>query len=75
VTLSHGDIPALKWPAMTMDFGLASDELVAGLAPGTPVRFEFEQREPGEFVVTKIEKADPAAAGKPAAAHDAHGGH
>ncbi|KON81323.1 efflux RND transporter periplasmic adaptor subunit [Azoarcus sp. PA01] len=71
VTLTHGDIPALQWPAMTMDFAVASPDLVAGLAPGTPVRFEFEQGEPGEFVVTRIEKASQGAAGKPAA----HGSH
>lgn len=72
VTLTHGDIPALQWPAMTMDFGLASPDLVAGLSPGTPIRFEFEQREPGEFVVTRIGKADGAA---PAPAPAGHGGH
>ncbi|CAI07325.1 cation efflux system transmembrane protein [Aromatoleum aromaticum EbN1] len=71
VTLTHGDIPALQWPAMTMDFAVASPDLVANLAPGTPVRFEFEQRQPGEFVVTKVEKANGA---KPAAANG-HGSH
>nr|WP_211167108.1 efflux RND transporter periplasmic adaptor subunit [Aromatoleum evansii] len=67
VSLTHGDIPALQWPAMTMDFGVASKDLVAGVAPGTKVRFEFVQRAPGEFVVTRIEKSTAAAA--------AHGGH
>ena len=76
VTLTHGDIPALQWPAMTMDFGIASLELVANLAPGTPIRFEFEQREPGEFVVTRIEKAPKGVAGKSTAEPaTAHGGH
>ena len=76
VTLTHGDIPALQWPAMTMDFAVASPNLVADLAPGTPVRFEFEQRQPGEFVVTRIEKALKGAAGKPAAEPaTAHGSH
>ena len=75
VTLTHGDIPALQWPAMTMDFAVASPALVADLAPGTPVRFEFEQREPGEFVVTRIEKASKGAAGKPAAEPAAANGH
>ncbi|MCK0511618.1 efflux RND transporter periplasmic adaptor subunit [Aromatoleum buckelii] len=75
VTLTHGDIPALQWPAMTMDFAVASPELVADLAPGTPVRFEFEQRQPGEFVVTRIEKASKGTAGKPAAEPAAANGH
>ena len=72
VTLTHGDVPALQWPAMTMDFGVTSSGLVADLAPGTPIRFEFEQREPGEFVVTRVvtrvEKTD-------AGARPAGGGH
>ncbi len=73
VTLTHGDIPALQWPAMTMDFGLAAPELVAGLAPGTPVRFEFEQRAPGEFVVTRVERSGGGAA--PATGGSGHEGH
>ncbi|QDF98377.1 efflux transporter periplasmic adaptor subunit [Azoarcus sp. DD4] len=69
ITVSHGPIPALQWPEMTMDFGIASAEVVAGVAPGTAIRFRFEQRAPGEFVVTKIEPtaraADHAGHGKP----------
>ena len=60
------------WPAMTMDFALASNDVVAGLAPGAKVRFEFRAGEPGEFVVTRIEQAG----GKPKpATPPAHGGH
>jgi Cu(I)/Ag(I) efflux system membrane fusion protein len=70
VTLTHGEIPALRWPAMTMDFGLAAPELAEGLAPGTPVRFEFEQRAAGEFVVTRIERADGGT--PPANGHEGH---
>ncbi|ATE61111.1 efflux RND transporter periplasmic adaptor subunit [Thauera sinica] len=69
VTLAHGPIPALNWPEMSMDFGLARPDLAAGLAPGTAVRFEFEQRAPGEFVVTRIDEATPPAAGT---AHEGH---
>lgn len=67
VTLTHGEIPALKWPEMTMDFGLASPELVRGLAPGAPIRFRFEERGPGDYVVTRIEGLGDAAT--PAAEH------
>ena len=73
VTMTHGEIPALKWPEMTMDFGLAAPGIVAGLAPGTAVRFEFEQREPGEFVITRIERTAPA--GDPAPSRGTHEGH
>jgi len=57
VTVSHEPIPALKWPAMTMDFNLGSPEVVKGVAPGTAIRFEFEERGPGEFAITRIEPA------------------
>ncbi|MGA7179708.1 MAG: efflux RND transporter periplasmic adaptor subunit [Thiobacillaceae bacterium] len=55
VTITHQPIPALKWPSMTMDFQLASPDVIKGVAPGSPIRFEFEQRGPGEFVITRIE--------------------
>ena len=55
ITVTHQPIPALKWPSMTMDFNLAAPGLIKGFAPGTPIRFEFEQRGPGEFVITRIE--------------------
>jgi Cu(I)/Ag(I) efflux system membrane fusion protein len=55
VTITHEPIPALNWPRMTMDFQLAKPELVKGVAPGSAIRFEFEQRGPGEFVVTRME--------------------
>ncbi len=54
VAISHQAIPDLKWPAMTMDFNLASPDVVKGIAPGTPIRFEFEQRGPGEFAVVSM---------------------
>ena len=72
-TFTHEPIPALKWPDMTMDFGLDTPELTAGIAPGTPVRFTFEQRAPGEFVITRIDKVKPGAAS--AASDSAHGSH
>ena len=56
VSLSHEPIPALGWPEMTMDFGIADPTLVEGLEAGTPIRFRFEDRGPGEYVVTRIER-------------------
>jgi Cu(I)/Ag(I) efflux system membrane fusion protein len=57
VSVTHEPIPALQWPAMTMEFGLASPEVAKGVPPGAPMRFEFEDRGDGEFVITRIEKA------------------
>jgi Cu(I)/Ag(I) efflux system membrane fusion protein len=67
VSMNHEPIPALQWPAMTMDFGLDSADVAKGLLPGEPLRFTFEDRGDGEFVIIKMDKADPAAA--------AHKGH
>jgi membrane fusion protein, copper/silver efflux system len=55
VTITHKPIQALSWPGMTMDFQLASPGVIKGVEPGSPIRFEFEQRGPGEFVITRIE--------------------
>lgn len=38
VKLHHGPIPALKWPAMTMDFK-ASPQVIAAAKPGKKVSF------------------------------------
>ena len=54
LSLSHGAIASLKWPAMTMDFQLANPALLKGLRPGTAVSFEFVERQPGEWVITTI---------------------
>ncbi|AYH45456.1 efflux RND transporter periplasmic adaptor subunit [Azoarcus sp. DN11] len=59
VSITHGAIPALKWPPMTMEFALASPEVGKHIAPGSAIRFQFEQRAPGEFAVTRIEAAAP----------------
>ncbi len=66
ISVSHDPIPALKWPAMTMEFELADAEIANELLPGQAVHFSFEDRGDGVFVITAIEAMD-AAAGKPAA--------
>lgn len=40
VTLAHGAVPSLHWPAMTMDFA-ATPEQLQGLKVGDRVEFEF----------------------------------
>ena len=43
VTLDHGPVPALKWPAMTMTFRLGDPVLERGFKAGDRVRFGFDQ--------------------------------
>lgn len=54
LTLSHEAIASLKWPAMTMAFKVANHSLMAGLKPGDEVSFELVQRQPGEWVITRV---------------------
>ncbi|WP_342618507.1 efflux RND transporter periplasmic adaptor subunit [Rhodoferax sp. GW822-FHT02A01] len=54
VTISHGAIASLKWPAMTMDFQLANGALLKDLKPDAAIRFEFVERGKGEWVITRI---------------------
>ncbi len=54
VSVNHGAIASLKWPAMTMEFKVANPALLQGLKPGAPVAFEFVERGQGDWVVTGI---------------------
>jgi Cu(I)/Ag(I) efflux system membrane fusion protein len=54
VSITHAPIPALQWPAMTMDFALANPSLAANIEPGTPIEFEIVERGAGEWVITRM---------------------
>jgi len=43
ITISHGPVETLKWPAMTMGFK-ATPEQVASVQVGQKVEFEFESQ-------------------------------
>lgn len=55
VTLDHGDIAELQWPAMKMGFAI-KPELLAGIKVGDKVNFEIDWNGKAG-TVTKIEKA------------------
>ena len=54
VSIAHGPVAELKWPAMTMEFKVANAALLPALTPGTEVDFEFVERAPGEWVITRV---------------------
>ena len=56
LTISHGPVADLKWPAMTMDFEAPKAGLPPGLKAGDRVAFEFAQTPGGEYAVTRIER-------------------
>ena len=56
VTISHGPIEGIGWPAMTMGFSVGSPEVLRGLNVGDPVAFRF-QKAGADYVITSINKA------------------
>lgn len=54
--ISHGPIPALKWPAMTMTFRAADKTLLASAKPGGEIEFDMlaEPNKNGDYVITRI---------------------
>ena len=42
VNLSHAPIPAVNWPAMTMDFAVAPEVDLSALKPGQQVEFKMK---------------------------------
>ncbi|MBI5784717.1 MAG: efflux RND transporter periplasmic adaptor subunit [Rhodocyclales bacterium] len=56
VSITHEPVASLGWPAMTMEFIPANPALFSGVKPGSHIAFEFVERSPGEWVVTKVEK-------------------
>ncbi|MBL8348451.1 MAG: efflux RND transporter periplasmic adaptor subunit [Rubrivivax sp.] len=79
VTLNHGPVPTLKWPAMTMDFKTANASMFNGLKTGQRVSIEFVERQGGDYVLTSIAAAPASAvpatapaAKPPATTHSGH---
>ena len=56
VTLDHGDIAELQWPAMKMGFAI-KPELLAGIKVGDKVNFEIDWNGKAG-TITRIEKVD-----------------
>lgn len=53
ITIQHGAIAALNWPAMTMNFRVASADLLRGVTVGSRIHFVL-RTERGTLVVTQI---------------------
>ena len=54
VTISHGAVPAVRWPPMTMVFSVTQDKLT-GLTAGDRVSFSF-LIEGGRATIVSIQK-------------------
>ncbi|WP_322400384.1 efflux RND transporter periplasmic adaptor subunit [Massilia luteola] len=62
VTISHGPIPSLKWPAMTMGFMPPAGGLAQDIRVGDTVRFEIRATHAGRYEIVSIAR-DAAAPG------------
>jgi len=67
LTISHGPVAALNWPAMTMDFSADGLALPGTLQPGDAIRFQVEKAPDGSFRAVEIEPSG----GEPG--HPGHG--
>jgi Cu(I)/Ag(I) efflux system membrane fusion protein len=76
ISLNHGPVETLKWPAMTMEFKVANEALLKELKPGAKVSVEFVERQPGEWVITRVTAGTAGkGGGAPAPAANPHAGH
>jgi Cu/Ag efflux protein CusF len=57
LNISHGPIPAIGFPAMTMDFAVAHGVDLGALKPGMRVDFTIEQGAGGTFEIQSVSPA------------------
>lgn len=57
VNITHEAIPALKWPAMTMDFKVADKKSLARVKTGQAVSFGLSKDPKDGYVISHIESA------------------
>lgn len=61
ITLSHGPIPSLQWPPMTMGFKPPSTGLPDNIRVGGQVSFDFRANDDGSYEILRIAPAAGAA--------------
>jgi Cu(I)/Ag(I) efflux system protein CusF len=55
VNVSHGPIPALGWPAMTMDFPVAPNVDLRSVKPGSRINFSLEKGKGGMYEIRSLQ--------------------
>ena len=63
LNLTHDPIPALGWPAMTMDFMVKPGVIPADLAPGETIHFVLEESPEGMWEIAEIHRMGEALPG------------
>ncbi|HRX62828.1 MAG TPA: efflux RND transporter periplasmic adaptor subunit [Candidatus Competibacter sp.] len=59
LNVTHEPIPALSWPAMTMDFPVAKGVKLDGLKPDSKARFRIRDGEDGRYVIDAVRPSSP----------------
>ena len=57
ITISHGPVPELKWPAMTMGFGKPTPKSFPGVKPGDNIKFQFKEGGPMGYELVDVQPA------------------
>lgn len=61
MTISHGPVASLKWPAMTMGFAKPAPDAFPDIKPGEQVRFEFKGGGPMGYELLSVQRVQPVA--------------
>src|SRR3546814_6016298 len=57
ITIAHGPIPTMNWPAMTMTFGVRQAEMLRGFKRGDRVDFAFpKEQQGGAYVIEQLSR-------------------
>jgi Cu/Ag efflux protein CusF len=54
VNITHGPIPALGWPGMTMDFRLSDTASLEGIETGAKVIFQLRKATDGAYEIESL---------------------
>ena len=61
ITISHGPVPSLKWPSMTMGFDKPAPGAFPDIKPGDTIRFEFKEGGPSGYELLSVQRLRPGA--------------
>ena len=54
ITIAHGPINSIQWPAMTMTFAVQNKKLLDQIVAGEKIEFDLVQSSTDQYTVTRI---------------------
>ncbi|MEO5738805.1 MAG: copper-binding protein [Variovorax sp.] len=61
ITISHGPVATLQWPAMTMGFSKPAPSAFPDIKAGDSIRFEFREGGSTGYELLSVQRMQPAA--------------